>query len=695
MTADQPFIKLDKNLTTITIETSDKLQTGSYQYMVEIQMPTNSTVKSQTFNVVIIEDYPDCWDTDLIAPDIPNYIFPKLNNSQKYDQYKYRIPYSHFYFLNATCNKMMQISEKILDTNGKSFQSDKCLQLDTYLREFIVNINDCDQDIVYEVSVIGQVIIQKDFVSISVLINQTTFVVLNTSNKDCFTQNIFAPESNAQRTSRKFYYDIASKKEDSVEPADYKIIIVAQGYKNNQIKAYVYVTFEVYDSSKCKYIPQVKQPSTYTYPNKGDQKFILFNKYYTKQVYDIQDYKFQFIGILSPVLNITSDFILKVVLYLKANTEAPKFSSKLPNIVIFSDYEFDFKLPTKSDADGNLIKMKFLTDQNVGLPNFVSNDTQNLVLKMKPSIRDLGTYLVAIILYDEDENSKALQDLVKGLNIVIPPFISKINVYQFDLKVRTSKEYEEDIITNAKSRITFRIQQIKPNGLVTMKFSELIEIDMSNRNVFQRAIQVNLQNPDNNQIDEILWDLESFDKITLKIKLRLNQKIVESSSVSKTSINIRIVDSSIFTSPTGFTVNTKLKINNDAPNFTTMDDSTKDSISAGFKLLQNSVSSFLFGNLAVNIILSSSIQMLWGMINAFQLIVLMTLFNLKITGDVLYFFKMVAQLSSFSLIPTDEYVHYFFDFSESTPISENFSSMDIFKSIPIIYLSFSQLFKLY
>jgi len=43
---------------------------------------------------------------------------------------------------------------------------------------------------------------------------------------------------------------------------------------------------------------------------------------------------------------------------------------------------------------------------------------------------------------------------------------------------------------------------------------------------------------------------------------------------------------------------------------------------------QSTVSTMMYGNLAINIAMSASLQMLWGMINVMQLIVKMPLFNI-------------------------------------------------------------------
>jgi hypothetical protein len=58
--------------------------------------------------------------------------------------------------------------------------------------------------------------------------------------------------------------------------------------------------------------------------------------------------------------------------------------------------------------------------------------------------------------------------------------------------------------------------------------------------------------------------------------------------------------------------------------------------------VKNGINTILFGNLAMNIILSSSIQMLWGTINTLQLIILVTVFNLSFPDNAMFTFKLIA-----------------------------------------------------
>jgi hypothetical protein len=100
------------------------------------------------------------------------------------------------------------------------------------------------------------------------------------------------------------------------------------------------------------------------------------------------------------------------------------------------------------------------------------------------------------------------------------------------------------------------------------------------------------------------------------------------------------------------------------------------SIEKNFDYFKTGVNTLLFGNLILNILLSSSIQMLWGTINTLQLIVLVTLFNLSYPDNAMFAFKLIAKITRFSIIPVDKIINAMFTFDESLhPINYNFKMM--------------------
>lgn len=67
-------------------------------------------------------------------------------------------------------------------------------------------------------------------------------------------------------------------------------------------------------------------------------------------------------------------------------------------------------------------------------------------------------------------------------------------------------------------------------------------------------------------------------------------------------------------------------------------------------------------------------QLLWGSINTLQIFSLAGVFNLNYPTNVITLFGITMEISSFSLIPTAQFVSVF-TFKDSEPINDNFSSM--------------------
>ena len=83
----------------------------------------------------------------------------------------------------------------------------------------------------------------------------------------------------------------------------------------------------------------------------------------------------------------------------------------------------------------------------------------------------------------------------------------------------------------------------------------------------------------------------------------------------------------------------------------------------------------MYGNLAINIAMSASLQMLWGMINVMQLIVKMPLLNVTFPSNAATFYTFITDIASFDLLPMDKINSFIFRFTEENQNDENFKEM--------------------
>jgi hypothetical protein len=86
------------------------------------------------------------------------------------------------------------------------------------------------------------------------------------------------------------------------------------------------------------------------------------------------------------------------------------------------------------------------------------------------------------------------------------------------------------------------------------------------------------------------------------------------------------------------------------------------------------MNTMMYGNMAVNIVMSASLQMLWGLINVMQLIVNMPLLNIQFPQNAVTFYTFIQSVSSFNIIPTDDIKAALFSFTEAEPDTQ-FQSM--------------------
>ena len=80
---------------------------------------------------------------------------------------------------------------------------------------------------------------------------------------------------------------------------------------------------------------------------------------------------------------------------------------------------------------------------------------------------------------------------------------------------------------------------------------------------------------------------------------------------------------------------------------------------------KSTVNTMMYGNLAINIALSASLQMLWGMINVMQLIVKFPILNVTFPSNAGSFYTLINDVANFDIIPTESIKNSIFSFSES------------------------------
>ena len=73
----------------------------------------------------------------------------------------------------------------------------------------------------------------------------------------------------------------------------------------------------------------------------------------------------------------------------------------------------------------------------------------------------------------------------------------------------------------------------------------------------------------------------------------------------------------------------------------------------------------MYGNLAINIVMSASLQMLWGMVNVMQLVVKFPIMNITFPQNAGTFYTLINDVANFDIIPTDTIKKKIFDFTDA------------------------------
>jgi hypothetical protein len=65
------------------------------------------------------------------------------------------------------------------------------------------------------------------------------------------------------------------------------------------------------------------------------------------------------------------------------------------------------------------------------------------------------------------------------------------------------------------------------------------------------------------------------------------------------------------------------------------------------------------GNFAANLILSGSLSLLWGMINALQIIAHLPLLMVMMPANASNFYTFIINIANFNIVPTEKITNYF------------------------------------
>ena len=170
-----------------------------------------------------------------------------------------------------------------------------------------------------------------------------------------------------------------------------------------------------------------------------------------------------------------------------------------------------------------------------------------------------------------------------------------------------------------------------------------------------------------------IYNVTNMTETTMTLKLGFENPI-EVSADDIDSLNITFNDHSYFQATSGEAIKKGTVISKKIPS--QMSNSKMAPLMAEIeKFLTPSLSGFNVATLFLNMLLAATLQQLWGMINAQQIIVHMIAYKTKPPAITTWFFHILFQIQSVDVIPWGDLYSYLFTMEHTEPLSKNLYSL--------------------
>ncbi|CDW88792.1 cadg domain containing protein [Stylonychia lemnae] len=308
------------------------------------------------------------------------------------------------------------------------------------------------------------------------------------------------------------------------------------------------------------------------------------------------------------------------------------------------------------------------TKQNIG------EHQATILLKDKNMNSQSQTYSLKIQIYDiiANDNGDGVDDL-SGEEIIVP--------IVEDGEPGTYQDDTTDFEKNPEKYITAQIKKVYANGKVLIQFSENIDTPKDFSQFNSKILQVKVSAGPYSKIEELgfTWECTEFGQKTMTLKLTF-QNPLRISYQGKDKVNVKFLQGLLFQSskdkkkhiPGGYLISKDITRQMDNDGFSSFLGGIGDG-------LQGGANAIVLGNFATNLILSSSLQYLWGMINVLQITVHMPLFNINYPPNAKFISSLLVSVCTFDFIPSEEAIINAFQFEGDEPYDSNFDALDIFQ----------------
>ncbi|TNV87552.1 hypothetical protein FGO68_gene2096 [Halteria grandinella] len=338
------------------------------------------------------------------------------------------------------------------------------------------------------------------------------------------------------------------------------------------------------------------------------------------------------------------------------NTGPPSFTQQLQKLTLYINDTQTYYLPPYSDPD-SLDSIRLSHSQ---LPPFVTLQYPILTIAPTEKSTHVGTFPISIILTDDNPNP-----LSNTYEIQI--------TVKYEAKAYSESGEEDNDQVELKEQSVDRqasIKSISSNGEVVIGFNfplvipeDISQIDMNSL----LCILIPGDSIDGGSNTILQWNMINFQERSITIKLNFTNPIGVSNSYERDKLEIKFnANSNILKEAT---TQKQVRITNrlvkDIPRQLDDEDIATLLLQRQSQSIKAGATAFVMSNMVLNVVLASSLQYLWGMINVMQLIVHMPLMNLVFPANAVLFYNFIIDISNFDILPVDSMENKLFKFTDS------------------------------
>eukprot|EP00347_Sterkiella_histriomuscorum_P021033 403335520 len=351
---------------------------------------------------------------------------------------------------------------------------------------------------------------------------------------------------------------------------------------------------------------------------------------------------------------------------------APMFYTKLQGFTIRAGGKAILYLPDFFDPNGDQVTIS--AKQNGPFTGEYFRFLDNNRIQFNAGLKQLGEQDITIIL--TDSNIKPLSTKYRITVIVLQSDLIQMN------NTDVVKSNLSDVI-NIQDTSKFKVDKITPTGLVTIKFEK--PLNSTNETQLLQEIYESLRLQIEDQAIVFNWTIVYAKDNVLQIKIDFSRPLlVQSSGFDKTELRITLTNPSLF-----MYTNTNKSISYSTYVPPQLPDYDGDFVKSIALFFNNTFSSILITQVGTQIVISQSLQVLWGFVNSQQLISHLPLYELMIPANLYYFFQLVVGSMSFDYMFSDLIVQTVFDIPDTDAYNDNFRDFGYDSKIAIENMGFN------